>query len=137
VGVTRFLLDTGIAADYLNKRKGVFERARAERTKGNPVGIAIPVLAELVYGIEKSASRDPNMKLLRAALPSLRLWPFNDDAAFEYGRLYAELLRIGRPMPVIDIMIASVALSLGKCTVVSKDSDLSAVPGLSAENWAI
>jgi tRNA(fMet)-specific endonuclease VapC len=104
--------------------------------KGNPVEIAVPVLAELVYGIERSATRERNMKLLQAALPTLRLWPFDQDAAFEYGRLYAELLRIGRPMQVPDIMIAAVALTLGKCTVVSKDSDLSAVPGLSVENWA-
>lgn len=132
----RFLLDTGIAADYLNKRHGVFERARAERAKGNHIGIAIPVLAELVYGIEKSATRDANMKLLRATLPTLKLWPFDETAALEYGRLHAELLRIGRPMQVIDIMIAAVALKLGKCTVVSKDSDLAAVPGLTVENWA-
>jgi tRNA(fMet)-specific endonuclease VapC len=135
--VTRFLLDTGIAADYLNKRHGVFDRARAERARGNPVGIAVPVLAELAYGIEKSATRDANLKLLRAALPTLRLWPFDQDAAFEYGRLYAELLRTGRPMQVIDIMIAAVALTLGNCTVVSKDGDLSAVPGLSVENWVV
>lgn len=94
------------------------------------------MLAELVYGIEKSATRDANMKLLRAALPTLRLWPFDHIAAFEHGRLYTELLRIGRPMQVIDIMIAAVAITLGNCTVVSKDSDLSAVPGLSVENWA-
>jgi tRNA(fMet)-specific endonuclease VapC len=134
--VTRFLLDTGIASDYLNKRHGVFERARAERAKGNPVGIAVPVLAELVYGIERSVTRDANIKFLRAALPTLRLWPFDQVAAFEYGRLYAELLRIGRPMQVVDIMIAAVALTLGNCTVISKDSDLTAVPGLSVENWA-
>jgi tRNA(fMet)-specific endonuclease VapC len=134
--MTRFLLDTGIASDYLNKRNGVFDRARSERAKGNPVGIAVPVLAELAYGIERSATRETNMKLLRAALPTLRLWPFDQDAAFEYGRLYAELLRIGRPMQVPDIMIAAVALTLGNCTVVSKDSDLAAVPGLSVENWA-
>lgn len=133
--MTRYLLDTGIAADFLNKRNGIFERARAERAKGNPVGIAMPVLAELAYGIEKSATRDRNMKLLRGALPTLRLWPFYQDAALEYGRLYAEMLRTGRPMQVIDIMIAAVALILGKCTVVSKDSDLAAVPGLSVENW--
>ena len=134
--MTRYLLDTGIAADYLNKRNGVFDRARAERAKGSPIGIAVPVLAELVYGIEKSATRDANMKLLEAALPSLRLWPFDRDAAFEYGRLLAELMRIGRPMQSIDVMIAAVALTLGKCTVVSKDSDLLAVPGLTVENWA-
>lgn len=40
-------------------------------------------------------------------------------------------------MQQIDIQIAAIALSLGRCTVVSKDSDLSAVPGLDVENWAV
>jgi tRNA(fMet)-specific endonuclease VapC len=39
-------------------------------------------------------------------------------------------------MQVVDRMIAAIALSLGKCTVVSADSDLTAVPGLTVENWA-
>jgi predicted nucleic acid-binding protein len=34
-----------------------------------------------------------------------------------------------------DIMIAAIAKSLGNCTVVSADSDLTAVPGLSVESW--
>lgn len=136
MGMKRYLLDTGIAGDYLNKRHGVFEQARARRAKGHVVGIGIPVLAELVFGIEKSRSRDENLKILQAAVATLKLWPFDKAAAYGYGRLYAELLRIGRPMQVIDIMIAATALSLGNCTVVSKDSDLSAVPGLSVENRA-
>lgn len=134
--MTRFLMDTGIAADYLNKRHGVFERARDERARGNPVGIAMPVLAELAHGVERSASRERNHRLLRAALPTLRLWPFDQPAAFEYGRIYAELQHVGRPMQVMDILIAAVALTLGGCVVVSKDSDLSAVAGLRVENWA-
>jgi tRNA(fMet)-specific endonuclease VapC len=34
------------------------------------------------------------------------------------------------------MMIAAIALTLGNCTVVSNDSDLLAVPGLTVENWA-
>lgn len=83
----RCLLDTGIASDYVNKRYGVFDRAKAETAKGNPIGIGMPVLAELVYGIERSASRDRNMRLLQASLSALRLWPFDRPAAFEFGRL--------------------------------------------------
>jgi len=64
-----------------------------------------------------------------------RCWPFDRNAAEEYGRLAAELRRIGRPMQQIDIMIAAVAFSLGNCTVVSVGSDLAAVPGLRVENW--
>ena len=48
----------------------------------------------------------------------------------------SELKRAGRKMQVPDMMIAAIALSLGKTTVVSKDSDLWAVPGLDVENWA-
>ena len=87
-------------------------------------------------GIELSASRDRNVDRLKHALARLRIWPFEVKAGEIYGRLYAELRRMGRPMQVIDIQIAAIALCLGNCTVVSKDSDLSAVPGLNVENWA-
>ena len=131
----RFLLDSGIASAYINGRDNVYERARVETLKGNRIGIAVPVLAELVSGIERSQTRDRNLQALRSALPSLKLWPFDEAAAFEFGRLHAELLRLGRPMQVIDIMVAAVALSLGQTTVVTTDSDLSAVPGLIVVDW--
>ncbi|WP_088253999.1 hypothetical protein [Fimbriiglobus ruber] len=65
--MTRFLLDSGIATDYIDRRNGVFDRARAETLKGNRVGTAVPILAELVAGIERSRSRDRNLQSLRAA----------------------------------------------------------------------
>jgi tRNA(fMet)-specific endonuclease VapC len=133
--MTRFLLDSGIASNYINHRCGVFERARTEVTKGHRIGIGVPVLAELVAGIEHSKSRDRNRNRLKSLLSTLRLWPFDRPAAFEYGRLYAELARLGRPMQVVDIMIAAIANTLGNCTVVSADSDLVAIPGLKVENW--
>jgi tRNA(fMet)-specific endonuclease VapC len=133
--MTRFLLDTGIAADFIDRRHGVYQRAREETARGNRIGIGIRVLAELAYGIEQSASRDRNMHSLRTALAAWRLWPFDEKAAFEYGRIAAEQRRVGRPMQAIDMMVAAIAFALGKCTVVSSDSDLPAIPGLTVENW--
>ena len=40
-------------------------------------------------------------------------------------------------MQVVDMMLAAIAMSLGDCTVVTSDSDLFAVPGLSVENWEL
>lgn len=131
----RFLLDTGIAGMFINRRQGVYERAVAESARGNRVGICHPVLAELVYGVEYSASRDRNMQRLQFALAAWKLWPATEEAAYEYGRL-AQPRRGGRDIQQNDIMIAAIALSLGNCTVVSADSDLAAVPGLPVENWA-
>jgi tRNA(fMet)-specific endonuclease VapC len=38
-------------------------------------------------------------------------------------------------MQQVDIQIAAIALTLSQCTVVSQDTDLLAVPGLSVVNW--
>jgi tRNA(fMet)-specific endonuclease VapC len=42
-----FLLDTGIAGKFINRRDGDYQRAAAESSQGNRVGICHPVLAEL------------------------------------------------------------------------------------------
>jgi tRNA(fMet)-specific endonuclease VapC len=104
----RYLLDTGIAGCFIDRRRGVIERARAEVALGNWIGIAHPVLAELAYRVEGSANRDRNMQRLQLALASWRLWPVTEAAAFEYGRIPAELRRIGRPIGQNDMMIAAI-----------------------------
>ena len=43
---------------------------------------------------------------------------------------------MGRPMQQVDMQVAAIARTLGNCTVVSGDGDLSAVPGLAVEDWA-
>jgi tRNA(fMet)-specific endonuclease VapC len=134
--MTRFLLDTGSAGDYIHRRHGVYERAREAVRSGHRVGIGLPVLAELWYGVENSSSRERNAERLRRALPDLVIWPLTEPAAEEYGRIATELRRLGRPIGKIDMLIASIALSLGKTNVVSADADLSAVPGLTVENWS-
>jgi tRNA(fMet)-specific endonuclease VapC len=133
--MTRFLLDSGIANDYLHRRHGVFERARAELAKGNSIGIGTPVLGELLSGIDRSASRERNLKRLKTNLAAWKLWSFDHMAAVEYGRIHAELVRKGRPMQTVDVMIAAIALSLGNCEIVTTDADLAAVDGLGTDNW--
>lgn len=109
----RFLLDTGIAGDFINRRRGVYERAREEAARGHRIGIGLPVLAELAYGIEQSAAREKNLQRLGAAVAAWKLWPFDLRAAYEYGRLAAELRRLGRPMQVVDITVAAISRTLG------------------------
>jgi tRNA(fMet)-specific endonuclease VapC len=135
--VRRYLLDKKPAQDFNNNRNGVRQRADTERRNGNRIGICTPVLGELWAGIEGSDAREPNLQRLRHGLSRLLLWPYDEAAAIEYGRVFAELRRMGRPMQQVDIQIAAIAFSLSNCTVVSADSDLAAVPGLVVENWSV
>jgi tRNA(fMet)-specific endonuclease VapC len=131
-----YLLDTGIAQDYQAGRGGVRERAIAQRQGGHRIGICIPVLGELWSGVECSASRERNLTLLRQALSTLIIWPYTMEAAEEFGRIFAELRRAGRCIQQIDMQVGAIARTLPHCTVVSKDADLTAIPGIQIENWA-
>jgi tRNA(fMet)-specific endonuclease VapC len=133
--MTRYLLDTNAMGDFIDHRRGVDARVRDARIRGAVIGTGMPVAAELFFGVEFSVSREVNRSRVVRALSRIKCWPFDRPAVEEYGRLAAELQRIGRPMQQIDIMIAAIARSLGNCVVIIDDSVLSAVPGLRVENW--
>ena len=133
----RYLLDTGIAGDLVFRRgPAVHHRARRTREAGGHIGIATPVLAELLFGAEYSPAPMENRQRVLRAVAKWTHWPFDREAALKYGWLAAELKRSGRAMQQLDIAIAAIALNLGNCVVVSKDSDLRAVPGLTVEDWS-
>jgi tRNA(fMet)-specific endonuclease VapC len=132
----RYLLDTGPAFDFLFRRRGVERRVEEARLAGAKIGIAMPVLGEIAAGLEASASREASWDIARRRLGKLVCWPFDKPAALEYGRIFAELKRRGVVIQQIDMQIAAVARLLADCTVVSADSDLSAVTGLTVVNWA-
>jgi len=134
--IRRYLLDTGIAQDFQDDRRGVRARAKEARLLGHRIGICIPVLGELWSGVEGSLHREPNVVSLRRALSQLSIWPYTAEAAAEYGRIFMELRRAGRPMQQIDIQIGAIARTLPNCVIVSKDSDLSAIRDVTVENWA-
>jgi tRNA(fMet)-specific endonuclease VapC len=131
----RFLLDTGPTFDCMFRRRGVDDRVRAARGRGAKIGIALPVLGEVIAGVEGSASREATWEVVRREMNKFVLWPFNKAAALEFGRIFANLKRRGRIIQQIDMQIAAIARTLGNCTVVSADSDLSAVDGLNVEDW--
>jgi tRNA(fMet)-specific endonuclease VapC len=133
----RYLLDSGIASDFVNARGPVRARVVAAARAGHRIGLGTPILGELIGGV--MASNDPIRygKRLRQEIAPLRLWSFDAEAANEYGRLYAELRGAGRLMQVPDMQLAAIARALGDAVVVTKDSDLSAVPGLDVENWSV
>lgn len=137
MGVKRYLLDSNALTSLMNKREPVTHRAKEARRRGCRLGTCEPVVAEMLAGIEGSASREANLLRLNRGLKRLACWPLDRQASEAYGRLAAELRRRGRPMQVVDMMLAAIALSLGNCTVITTDSDLWAVPGLPVENWEV
>ena len=132
----RNLLDTGIAADFIYRRGNAYSRAKAAQLQGGRIGIGLPTAGELLGGAEFSNTRNRNLPAIQRGIADFFLWPLDRAAAEEYGRLYAILRRSGRIIQQIDMQLAAIALSLGNCTVVTKDSDFAAIPGLKIEDWS-
>ncbi len=131
----RFLFDSNAVTAFINRDPGVDTHARAACLHGHVLGTCEPVIAELYYGLEFSASRDANLARLERGLSNLRSWPFDRAAAREFARVAADLKRRGMRIQVVDMMLAAIALSLSNTTVVTSDADLTHIPGLTVENW--
>ncbi len=81
--MSKYLLDSNAVADCLFQRRGVDQRVIRARSQGHVIGTALPIVAEILGGIEFSATRDRNPLILNCKLSLFRLWPFTLDVARE------------------------------------------------------
>ena len=132
----RFLLDTNAVNDWMYRLHGVQERVREARSSGAVIGTCELVVAELFFGIAASDSTRDNLAFLQRKLAEIKSWPLERRATEEYGQLMAISRKRGLGIGVMDGLIAAIALTLPDCVVVSKDTDLLRIPGLTVENWA-
>lgn len=93
-------------------------------------------LAELCYGVEKSAARSRNQEALTAFRARLDIVDFDGAAAESYGALRVKLERAGNVIGPYDMMIAAHALARGLVVVTNNRREFDRVEGLSVEDWS-
>ena len=130
----RFLLDTNICI-YCIKQKPRAVLDRFRQLPVSAVGVSAITVAELEFGVFKSADPARNRAALLAFLAPLDIAPFDDRAAEEYGRIRAHLQAQGTPIGPLDTLIAAQALSLGTTLVTNNEREFRRIPGLGVENW--
>ena len=131
------LLDTNVLSELAKPQP---DRQVVRWTRRSAGALALPTIAvaEMAYGIEKLVSGRRREDLL-AALRRLvvefadRLFDFNLDAAWAYGRILAGARRIGRPMALPDAAIAAIAQANG-CALATRNVKDFATTGLEIVN---
>lgn len=132
--VASYLLDTNHATRLMARDDPINRRVGQARAGGDLFGLSITVLAELYYAVYASQRHRENLRRLRALVEDLLLWPFDKEAAEEFGRIQAEQRAAGRPIPPLDAQIAAVARVRG-LIVLTSDRHFRFVSGLSVQNW--
>ena len=129
----RYLLDTNTVSDLVrHPRGGVAERVR--EVGEAQICTSIVVAAELRYGAEKSGSERLTTQL-EAVLGALDVLPLEAPADIAYGRVRAQLERVGRPIGGNDLLIAAQAIALGHTVVTDNEAEFTRIDGLRCENW--
>lgn len=130
-----WLLDTNICIYLIKKHPArVLDRLRALDIAA--VGVSSITVAELQYGVAKSARPEQNALALARLLAPLEVLPFDDAAAAVYGDIRTDLERAGTPIGSMDLLIAAHARALGRTLVTNNTREFRRVAGLRVENWA-
>ncbi len=107
-----YLLDTNICI-YIIKKKPEIVLEKFKTFPLGSIGISTITLAELQYGIRKSANPDKNVVALNQFIIPLELIDFDYRATIEYGIIRANLERKGLPIGPLDMLIGAHAKKFG------------------------
>ena len=129
----KYMLDTNIAI-YVIKRRPLAALETFNR-HADQLCISSISMAELMYGVEKSAEPDRNLRQLEDFVSRLQVLDYGKKAAAHYGDIQAKLERQGMPIRVNDLHIAGHSRSEGLTLVTNNRNEFQRVAGLRLENW--
>lgn len=92
------------------------------------------VLAEVLFGLENKPEAHRLHKAVHLLLEQFNIVVFDGAMSEHYGRFKAKLVKSGKSLTPLDLIIASHADGLGM-TLVSNDSAFFEVEWLAVEDW--
>ena len=127
------LLDTNVVAELMRPPGHRTATAWLDGRDRDAMYLCAPGLAEMRYGIVRLTD-GAKKRALAAAADRIehtffegRILPFDQTAADEYGALVVSRERRGRPIGVIDAMIAAIALARGMTLATRNTADFEGV----------
>jgi len=129
----KYMLDTNIIIYTMKNRPEAVKAAFVAHY--GQVCISTVTLMELVYGAEKSAKPEHNLKEIEGLIARLDVLPYDDSAAIHSGQIRAELAKCGKPIGPYDQMIAGHARATGLTLVSNNTNEFKRVEGLRLDNW--
>jgi len=130
----RFMLDTDSCIALIKRKPAKMLDKLTSHAPGD-IGLSTVTLAELRYGVAKSAQKERNSQALDEFLLPLEIADFDETTAGSYGEVRAALEKAGTPIGPLDTQIGTHALSLGAVLVTHNTREFCRVPGLAVEDW--
>lgn len=116
----KYLLDTNIISEFISKNPNQKVLDYINSLDENDIYLSVITIGEIRFGIEKLDKENQKKKI-----ESLSYWLNNDlmqrfegrildvdlEIMLKWGEINAKLQKIGKPMPIMDSLIASSCLA--------------------------
>ena len=129
----KYMLDTNMCIYAQKQNPNVLARIHENYQEG--LAISSITLAELEYGVQASVNPEKNMIALLKFLTIVEILPFESSAAFEYGKIRADLRRKGTPIGNMDMLIAAHAKAENLIVVTHNTREFERVENLQLDDW--
>ncbi len=90
---------------------------------------------ELYYGARRSDNPEKSYSEVNSLLRSIPILEFDNRAALKAGDTQAELMVIGRPVNLLDALIAGVVITNNEVLLTRNIDHFGRIPGLKCTSW--
>jgi len=130
-----FLLDTNICSAHL---RGTTIFTHKFIQYAGRLHLPTIVLGELYAWAYSRDNPSELLKLIENELiEDVKILPFDEFAAFEFGKIRGSFIRLGIVFSFMDLAIASIALAKDLTLVTHNTADFVKIPNLRLEDWLI
>ena len=129
-----YLLDTNIISDLMYDPRQGRAAKRARLIAETDLVTSAVVVGELQFGVERKGSEKLRTRM-QAIVNTIEVLPLTERCAEHYGKVRAELERLGTMIGPNDLWIAGHALAEQCVLVTDNDGEFRRVAGLVVENW--
>lgn len=135
-GTTLYLLDTNTVAYIVSGRSQAARRAMSKQIEHSVLAISAITEAEMMYGLAKKPAATRMRAAIEALLSTIRILPWDSDAARAYGTLRARMSAAKKSLSNMDMLIAAHAVATDAILVTSDKAFLQVEALRPTLNWA-
>jgi len=128
----KYLLDTNIISEFVSKKPSQKVLDYINSLDENDIYLSVITIGEIRFGIEKldKENQKKKIKMLSDWLENDLIQRFNGrildvdlEIMLKWGEVNAQLQKIGKPMPIMDSLIASSCLAKELILITRNEKD--------------
>lgn len=131
----RYLADTNVLGYFVRNTHSSLQQHMHSALKKQALAISVITRAETRYGLGLLNANDKRRSAIDLLLQEIPALPWTTQAADCYGEIAAHLQQTGRPIGVMDTLIAAHAIVTGLTLVTHNTRHFERIPGLKLEDW--